>query len=215
MRLTAGVTSFFSTAYWPVPESMAPNSVASMSSTGASSLATAAAPVAPTGLPSIWWQLSPVCLVQVVGVKACASSGLPMMVYRSTLCARIEPFVSMILPRLAFNITVMVRLCAAACAMLLPLTSWTLANWIRHAVPISARMTPIAMVFVTSFLWKRAYVLRKGFTERRLRLADSHSDQSSRHLFEVPCPFPRLCLAERLQARQAWSDHLPRLASNG
>ena len=125
-----------------------------MPSTGASMRATAAAPVTPTGLPLIWWQLLPVCLVQVVGMNAWASSGLPMMVYRSTLCERIAPLVSMILPRRAFSVTVVVRLCAAACAMLLPLTNWMLASWTRQVVPINARTTPTAMVFVNRFLWK-------------------------------------------------------------
>ena len=80
LRLTAGVTSFFNTTYCPLIDSLAPSSVASMPNTGASRRATAAAPVTPTGLPLIWWQLLPVCLVQVVGMNACACSGLPMMV---------------------------------------------------------------------------------------------------------------------------------------
>ncbi|MFR2313560.1 MAG: hypothetical protein ACLS6O_01005 [Bifidobacterium sp.] len=49
-------------------------------------------------------------------------------------------------------------------------------------MPINARMTPMAMVFVSSFV-ETCVSAVKGFTERRLRLAGSRSDQSLERLW--------------------------------
>ena len=81
MRLTSGVTSLATTAYWLFALlSVAPSSISLTSvSTEAMSRATAAEPVAPTGLPSIWWQTSSFSPLHLIGVNSVAACGLAMM----------------------------------------------------------------------------------------------------------------------------------------
>ena len=151
-RLTVGVTSFFRIMYRLVPVSLAPSVFASIFSTGASRRATPADPLTPTDLPLTLWQ-NPACFAfcvsQSIGSNCEAAHGSAMIVYRSTLCASTVPFVSVILPRIEWTITFLVRAWVAACAAIWPSISWMEASLNRHAEATIASMTPMEMH------WKR------------------------------------------------------------